>query len=214
MKTCRIIVGIAFIGILAACGPQHKSVLEPLTPQEVEQLGEKYKDFKFVSFYEDKLFPQVLKVADNSPLREELKNLSYDEYVDFINYTQNNDDKEEAYTKEWKERFDMDKINHQVDSIVAYWKKRYPRLPKGYIVIPSELEIPSCVYNYITKGYEMYRNYIIKEYIDKDYLDEQQYVFRRLSVDEYNYNPVAFSLKKGVEFAKITKEYIESGIFK
>lgn len=41
---------------LTACGPEHKSVLEPLTPEEADELAGKYEHF--INIYERVIFPK------------------------------------------------------------------------------------------------------------------------------------------------------------
>ena len=122
MRMTKIILGLVCLLALSACGPEHKSVLEPLTPEEADELAGKYE--YFINIYERVIFPRVDKLPENSLFRQRLEKLTYGDFAKF--YLLDEKEWKEQFSGEWKQRYNMNQLNQQVDSIVAYWKNRYP----------------------------------------------------------------------------------------
>ncbi len=118
MRMTKIILGLVCSLALTACGPEHKSVLEPLTPEEADELAGKYE--YFINIYERVIFPKVDKLPENSLFRQKLEKLTYGDFMEF--YLLDKEEWEKRFSEEWKQRYDMNRLNQQVDSIVVYWK--------------------------------------------------------------------------------------------
>lgn len=117
------VYGFALIFFLSACGgPLNKSVTEPLTLEEVEEIVKKYDDFKYE--YEHKIFPKMEKMTDNSLERQQYEKLTYGDYMKFNEFRLHNN-WEEQFNHEWDQRFDDEKLTKQLDSmmdsIIGYW---------------------------------------------------------------------------------------------
>lgn len=70
------IYGFILVFVLSACGRSlDKSVTEPLTPEESEEIAQKFPDF--VGGYERLIFPEVRKWDDHSLYKQKLKKLTY-----------------------------------------------------------------------------------------------------------------------------------------
>ena len=63
MKTRNIILGMLLFAF-SACTPENKSVTEPLTPEETEEIDKKYPGFSYN--YETYIYPKVNKLSKSS----------------------------------------------------------------------------------------------------------------------------------------------------
>lgn len=105
----------------------------------------------------------------------------------------------------------MNRLNQQVDSIVAYWKSRYPgRLPTSNIGKPFNVDMPNFVDDYLRTKDDFYRKFIIRDVIDSTFVEEFSYVFRHVQMEKYKYNPLAYAFLHGEDSADETKKEIES----
>lgn len=66
----------------SACTPENKSVTEPLTPEETEEIDKKYPGFSYN--YETYIYPKVNKLSKSSSFYLKLKKLTYADFMDFI----------------------------------------------------------------------------------------------------------------------------------
>lgn len=81
----------------------------------------------------------------------------------------------------------MNRLNQQVDSIVVYWKSRYPgRLPTSNIGKPLDVDMPNSVYDYLMTLKDSYREWIIKDLIDETFENEIIYVGERVMIENIN----------------------------
>lgn len=205
MRTTKLLLGLACAFALSACGPEHKSVLEPLTPDEADELAGKYEHF--IGIYERVIFPKVDKLPEHSLFRQRLEKLTYRDFTEF--YLLDETEWKKQFSEEWKRRYDMDKLNHQVDSIVAYWKNRYPDgLP--YVLNLRSEQVPLYVRYYVETGKDYWRDDIIRDMIDSTFVEEHSYVSDHVSRKKYKHNPLAYAFLHGEEIANETKEEIES----
>lgn len=207
MRMTKIILGLVCSLALTACGPEHKSVLEPLTPDEADELAGKYEHF--IGIYERVIFPKVDKLPENSLFRQRLEKLTYGDFAEF--YLLDETKWKERFSEEWKRRYDMNRLNQQVDSIVAYWKNQYPgRLPTSNIGKPLDVDMPNSVYDYLMTPKDSYREWIIKDLIDETFENEIIYVSDHVSKERYKYNPLAYAFLHGEDRASKIKKEIES----
>lgn len=99
-------------------------MLEPLTPEEAEELSGKYEQFKFINIYERMIFPKVDKIPENSLFRQRLEKLTYGDFMEFYKQLFYNDYKKRA-SEEWDKKYDLEKLTRQLDSMTdsidAYW---------------------------------------------------------------------------------------------
>ncbi|MFS2719437.1 hypothetical protein AAH048_08690 [Parabacteroides merdae] len=133
----KIILGLVCSLALTACGPEHKSVLEPLTPDEADELAGKYEHF--IGIYERVIFPKVDKLPENSLFRQRLEKLTYGDFMEFYEQLFDNDYEERA-SKEWDKKYDMEKLTRQLDSMTdsidAYWNNyKENESPSSYISV-------------------------------------------------------------------------------
>ena len=122
---------------LTACGPEHKSVLEPLTPEEADELAGKYEHF--INIYERVIFPKVDKLSENSLFRQRLEELTYGDFMEFYKQVHDNDYEERA-SEEWDKKYDLEKLTRQLDSMAdsidAYWNNyKETESPESYISV-------------------------------------------------------------------------------
>ncbi len=204
MKMTKILLGLVFSLFFSACGPEQKSVLEPLTPEEADKLAGKYDNF--ITIYERVIFSKVDKLPEHSLFRQRLEKLTYGDFMEF--YLLDETEWKERFSEEWKQRYDMNRLNQQVDSIVGYWKNQYPN------GMPSSLNlrtnVPLFVRYYVETGRESWRDSIIRDMIDSTFVEEYIYVAERVSREEYKYNPLAYAFLHGEDRANETKKAIES----
>ena len=204
MKMTKILLGLVFSLFFSACGPEQKSVLEPLTPEEADKLAGKYDNF--ITIYERVIFSKVDKLPEHSLFRQRLEKLTYGDFMEF--YLLDETEWKERFSEEWKQRYDMNRLNQQVDSIVGYWKNQYPN------GMPSSLNlrtnVPLFVRYYVETGRESWRDSIIRDMIDSTFVEEYIYVAERVSREEYKYNPLAYAFLHGEDRAKKKKKAIES----
>ena len=137
MKTKTLLAGLVLTLTFSACGPEHKSVLEPLTPEEADNLAGKYDGF--LSIYEHIIFPKVNQLSSQSLLKQRLKDLSYGDFMEFYNQIFDNDYEERA-SEEWDKKYDLVALTRQVDSmadsIEAYWENyKENESPRSYISV-------------------------------------------------------------------------------
>lgn len=71
----------------SACTPENKSVTEPLTPEETEEIDKKYPGFSYN--YETYIYPKVNKLSKSSSFYLKLKKLTYADFMDFIQNSYN-----------------------------------------------------------------------------------------------------------------------------
>ena len=205
MRMTKIILGLVCSLALSACGPEHKSVLEPLTPDEADQLAGKYEHF--IGIYERVIFPKVDKLPENSLFRQRLEKLTYGDFAEF--YLLDETEWKERFSEEWKRQYDMNRLDQQVDSIVAYWKNRYPDgLP--YVLNLRSEQVPLYVRYYMETGRESWRDDIIRDMIDSTFVEEDSYVFQHVQMEKYKHNPLAYAFLHGEDSADETKKEIES----
>ncbi len=205
METRAILVVLILSLTFSACGPEHKSVLESLTPEEVDELAGKYEHF--IGIYERVIFPKVDKLPENSLFRQRLEKLTYGDFAEF--YLLDEKEWKEQFSGEWKQRYDMNRLNQQVDSIVAYWKNRYPDgLP--YVLNLRSEQVPLYVRYYMETGRESWRDDIIRDMIDSTFVEEDSYVFQHVQMEKYKHNPLAYAFLHGEDSADETKKEIES----
>lgn len=204
MKMTKILLGLVFSLFFSACGPEQKSVLEPLTPEEADKLAGKYDNF--ITIYERVIFSKVDKLPEHSLFRQRLEKLTYGDFMEF--YLLDETEWKERFSEEWKQRYDMNRLNQQVDSIVGYWKNQYPN------GMPSSLNlrtnVPLFVRYYVETGRESWRDSIIRDMIDSTFVEEYIYVAERVSREEFKYNPLAYAFLHGEDRANETKKAIES----
>ena len=166
MKMTKILLGLVFSLFFSACGPEQKSVLEPLTPEEADKLAGKYDNF--ITIYERVIFSKVDKLPEHSLFRQRLEKLTYGDFMEF--YLLDETEWKERFSEEWKQRYDMNRLNQQVDSIVGYWKNQYPN------GMPSSLNlrtnVPLFVRYYVETGRESWRDSIIRDMIDSTFVEE------------------------------------------
>ena len=139
MKIKTIVTELILLLTFTACGPEHKSVLEPLTPEEAEELSGKYKQFKFINIYERVIFPKVDKIPENSLFRQRLEKLTYGDFMEFYKQLFYNDYKKRA-SEEWDKKYDLKKLTQQLDSMTdsidAYWNNyKEKESPESYISV-------------------------------------------------------------------------------
>ncbi len=207
MKMTKILLGLVFSLFFSACGPEQKSVLEPLTPEEADKLAGKYDNF--ITIYERVIFSKVDKLPEHSLFRQRLEKLTYGDFMEF--YLLDETEWKEQFSEEWKQRYDMNRLNQQVDSIVAYWKSRYPgRLPTSNIGKPLNVDMPNSVYDYLKTRKDSYKEWIIRDLIDETFENEYFYVAERVMFEKYKYNPLAYTLLHGEKHANYVKGKIES----
>ncbi len=207
MRMTKFLLALVCLLALSACGPEHKSVLEPLTPEEADELAGKYEHF--INIYERVIFPKVDKLPEHSLFRQKLEKLTYGDFMEF--YLLDKEEWEKRFSEEWKQRYDMNRLNQQVDSIVVYWKSRYPgRLPTSNIGKPLDVDMPNSVYDYLMTLKDSYREWIIKDLIDETFENEIIYVGERVMIEKYKYNPLAYTLLHGEPHSNYVKEKIES----
>lgn len=137
MKTKILLASLILTLAFSACGPEHKSVLEPLTPEEADNLVGKYDHF--LDIYEHIIFPKVNQLSSQSLLKQRLKDLSYGDFMEFYNRLLDNDYKERA-SEEWDKKYDLVELTRQVDSmadsIEAYWENyKENESPRSYISV-------------------------------------------------------------------------------
>lgn len=137
MKTKILLASLILTLTFSACGPEHKSVLEPLTPEEADNLVGKYDHF--LDIYEHIIFPKVNQLSSQSLLKQRLKDLSYGDFMEFYNRLLDNDYKERA-SEEWDKKYDLVELTRQVDSmadsIEAYWENyKENESPRSYISV-------------------------------------------------------------------------------
>lgn len=106
METRAILAGLIFLLTFSACGLEHKSVLEPLTPEEADELAGKYE--YFINIYERVIFPGVDNLPEHSLLRQRLEKLTYGDFAEF--YLLDETEWNERFSEEWKRRHDMNSI--------------------------------------------------------------------------------------------------------
>lgn len=205
MRMTKFLLGLVFSLAFTACGPEHKSVLEPLTPEEADELAGKYDHF--IGIYERVIFPRVDKLPDKSLFRQRLKRLTYGDFTEF--YLLDEAEWKKQFADEWKQRYDMNQLNQQVDSIVAYWKNRYPNGLPYALDLRSE-QVPLYVRYYVETRRESWRDDIIRNMIDTTFMEEDSYVFQHIQREKYKYNPLAYAFLHGEESASETKAEIES----
>lgn len=129
-------------------------MLEPLTPKEADELAGKYEHF--IGIYERVIFPRVDKLPEHSLFRQRMEELTYGDFAEF--YLLDETEWKERFSEEWKLRYDMNRLNQQVDFIVAYWKSRYPgRLPTSNIGKPLNVDMPNSVYAYLKTRKDSYK---------------------------------------------------------
>lgn len=114
-KLQNAIYGFIMVIALSACSPLNKPVTESLTPKEAESIAKKYDNFLFV--YEDLIFRQVSKLPDKSLYKQKLEKLTYGDFMEFYNLVYENNWKKQL-THEWDEKYDEEKLNKQMDSMV------------------------------------------------------------------------------------------------
>lgn len=205
METRAILVVLILSLTFSACGPEHKSVLEPLTPEEADELAGKYE--YFINIYERVIFPRVDKLPENSLFRQRLKKLTYGDFAKF--YLLDEKEWKEQFSGEWKKRYDMNRLNQQVDSIVAYWENRYPDgLP--YVLNLRSEQVPLYVRYYMETERESWRDDIIRDMIDSTFVEESNYVLEHIDKERYKHNPLAYAFLHGEDSADETKKEIES----
>lgn len=175
MRMTKFLLGLVFSLAFTACGPEHKSVLEPLTPEEADELAGKYDHF--IGIYERVIFPRVDKLPDKSLFRQRLKRLTYGDFTEF--YLLDEAEWKKQFADEWKQRYDMNQLNQQVDSIVAYWKNRYPNGLPYALDLRSE-QVPLYVRYYVETRRESWRDDIIRNMIDTTFMEEDSYVFQHI----------------------------------
>ena len=112
MRMTKFLLALVCLLALSACGPEHKSVLEPLTPEEADELAGKYEHF--INIYERVIFPKVDKLPEHSLFRQKLEKLTYGDFMEF--YLLDKEEWEKRFSEEWKQRYDMNRLNQQVDS--------------------------------------------------------------------------------------------------
>lgn len=132
MKTRNIILGMLLFAF-SACTPENKSVTEPLTPEETEEIDKKYPGFSYN--YETYIYPKVNKLSKSSSFYLKLKKLTYADFMDFIQkQLQLHESKwekqaEEKAIQEWNKKFDIEKLTHRLDamtdSIITSWENYY-----------------------------------------------------------------------------------------
>ncbi|MDC1753502.1 hypothetical protein POY80_13725 [Bacteroides uniformis] len=137
MRMKKILLGLVCSLALTACGPAHKSVLEPLTPEEADELAGKYEHF--INIYERVIFPKVNKLPEHSLLRQRLEKLTYGDFMEFHRQLFDNDYEERA-SKEWDKKYDLEKLTRQLDSMTdsidAYWNDyKENGSPSSYISV-------------------------------------------------------------------------------
>lgn len=207
METRAILVVLILSLTFSACGPEHKSVLEPLTPEEADELAGKFEHF--IGIYERVIFPRVDKLPDKSLFRQRLKKLTYGDFTEF--YLLDEAEWKKQFADEWKKRYDINRINLQVDSIVAYWEKRYSgKLPTSNIGRPLDVDMPYSVWFYWNTGGDSHREWIIRDMIDSTFVEEHSYVSDHVSREKYKYNPLAYAFLHGEDRANEIKERIET----
>lgn len=205
MRMTKFLLALVCLLALSACGPEHKSVLEPLTPEEADELAGKYE--YFINIYERVIFPRVDKLPENSLFRQRLEKLTYGDFAKF--YLLDEKEWKEQFSGEWKQRYDMNRLNQQVDSIVAYWKNRYPDgLP--YVLNLRSEQVPLYVRYYMETGRESWRDDIIRDMIDSTFVEESNYVLEHIDKERYKHNPLAYAFLHGEDSADETKKEIES----
>lgn len=204
METRAILVVLILSLTFSACGPEHKSVLEPLTPEEADELAGKYEHF--IGIYERVIFPKVDKLPENSLFRQRLEELTYGDFAEF--YLLDEKEWKERFSEEWKRRYDMNRINQQVDSIVGYWKKQYPNGMPGSLDLRTN--VPLFVRCYVETGRESWRESIIRDMIDSTFIEEYFYVSDHVDKERYKYNPLAYAFLHGEDSANKIKKEIEN----
>lgn len=205
MRMTKFLLALVCLLALSACGPEHKSVLEPLTPEEADELAGKYE--YFINIYERVIFPRVDKLPENSLFRQRLEKLTYGDFAKF--YLLDEKEWKEQFSGEWKQRYNMNQLNQQVDSIVAYWKNRYPDgLP--YVLNLRSEQVPLYVRYYMETGREPWRDDIIRDMIDSTFVEESNYVLEHIDKERYKHNPLAYAFLHGEDSADETKKEIES----
>ncbi len=205
MRMTKFLLALVCLLALSACGPEHKSVLEPLTPEEADELAGKYE--YFINIYERVIFPRVDKLPENSLFRQRLEKLTYGDFAKF--YLLDEKEWKEQFSGEWKQRYNMNQLNQQVDSIVAYWKNRYPDgLP--YVLNLRSEQVPLYVRYYMETGRESWRDDIIRDMIDSTFVEESNYVLEHIDKERYKHNPLAYAFLHGEDSADETKKEIES----
>lgn len=205
MRMTKFLLALVCLLALSACGPEHKSVLEPLTPEEADELAGKYE--YFINIYERVIFPRVDKLPENSLFRQRLEKLTYGDFAKF--YLLDEKEWKEQFSGEWKQRYNMNQLNQQVDSIVAYWKNRYPDgLP--YVLNLRSEQVPLYVRYYMETGRESWRDDIIRDMIDSTFVEESNYVLEYIDKERYKHNPLAYAFLHGEDSADETKKEIES----
>lgn len=122
-KSIYTIYGFIIALALSACGgPLSKSVTEPLTPEEAEEIAKKYDNF--IGVYELIIFPRIDKLEKNSLSEQKMKKLTYGEFMKFYNLVYNND-WDEKISREWDKKYDDAKLTRQIDSKIdsleKYW---------------------------------------------------------------------------------------------
>ena len=143
------IYGFILAFVLSACGgPLDKSVTESLTPEESDEVGQKFPDF--VGVYERFIFPEVRKWDDHSLYKQKLKKLTYGDFMEFYNLVYHHDWKEQL-SREWEERFDLERITRQldgmVDSLITYWDNYIAENAPSTYVSVELLEIKKTVWD-------------------------------------------------------------------
>ena len=143
------IYGFILAFVLSACGgPLDKSVTEPLTPEESEEVGQKFPDF--VGVYERFIFPEVRKWDDHSLYKQKLKKLTYGDFMEFYDLVYHHDWKEQL-SREWEEKFDLERITRQldgmVDSLITYWNNYIAENAPSTYVSVELLEIKKTVWD-------------------------------------------------------------------
>ena len=146
MKTRNIILGMLLFAF-SACTPENKSVTEPLTPEETEEIDKKYPGFSYN--YETYIYPKVNKLSKSSSFYLKLKKLTYADFMDFIQkQLQLHESKwekqaEEKAIQEWNKKFDIEKLTHRLDamtdSIITSWENYYKENNLNTYLSPAPL---------------------------------------------------------------------------
>lgn len=205
METRAILVVLILSLTFSACGPEHKSVLDPLTPEEADELAGKYEHF--IGIYERVIFPKVDKLPENSLFRQRLEKLTYGDFAEF--YLLDETEWKERFSEEWKRQYDMNRLDQQVDSIMDYWKNLYPNGFPHYLDFSHE-SVPLSVRLYVESGKDYWRDEIIRDFIDSTFVEESNYVLDHIDKERYKYNPLAYAFLHGENIANEVKGKIES----
>ena len=138
MRTINILGLLTLLFLLSSCHDNlNKSILEPLTVEELK--SEMKKDSDFISFYEE--FQRIReKKLDSDVVQAKYGDLTYKRIWDVITYSRDSSTFEDIQ-KEAKSRYNAQKKDYSksLDSLRHYWKAQAAKYnPNSYVKIEFE----------------------------------------------------------------------------